>query len=278
MCRWNWSNDVSSRIVSNIWVTSYSLTDLVNWRRRPTTFLDYGCLRTWLKSSLFFVFVTYFNGFTGLCMYSRTAELQGGKVHSLLRIRQKNETETEALIILQHRLLSPRILQLPTNKPEREIYGSHRLVWPASQLQLIAGASWRTGNACEVLVTFDREDWRGIRQSTEGVPPCLMGRLTVETVSLSVAVYYSNGPRCVSVDTRQDWWDRKPGEMALQLTELDFQVVHRASVKPQAAKVISCLPTTEMDDYTLDDGVPVLILTEVLLERGNTKADMKMIV
>lgn len=47
----------------------------------------------------------------------------------------------------------------------------------------------------------------------------------------------------------------------LQLSEFDFGVVPRAGVKLQPAEALSCLPLSEMNEFSFKNYVPVFLIT-----------------
>lgn len=55
------------------------------------------------------------------------------------------------------------------------------------------------------------------------------------------------------------------------LSEFDFKVVHRTSVKRQEAHALSSSHNTRMDESPLEDDIPVLRKTEAQLDAGRPK-------
>lgn len=66
------------------------------------------------------------------------------------------------------------------------------------------------------------------------------------------------------MDIEHDASERKTGRWRLRLSEFDFEALHQADVKHEAADALSLLPTTRMDESLLEDDVPVLTITKAL--------------
>lgn len=63
----------------------------------------------------------------------------------------------------------------------------------------------------------------------------------------------------------------------LLFSEVDFEVVHRTSVKLQTEDGIPRLPLTGMGKYPLENNVPVLLIAEAESEGGNIEMDTKIL-
>lgn len=58
-------------------------------------------------------------------------------------------------------------------------------------------------------------------------------------------------------------------------SKLDFEVIHWANVKYQAADTLTALQTTWTDNYSVKDDLPVSTVCDAQLEDENTKTDVE---
>lgn len=67
----------------------------------------------------------------------------------------------------------------------------------------------------------------------------------------------------------------KLSKWRLQLSESDCKVVSRGGVRPQVVEALLHLPTTRIEEFTLEDDVPVFTIAEVQSKEEKTKKDEK---
>lgn len=68
----------------------------------------------------------------------------------------------------------------------------------------------------------------------------------------------------------------KPARWRLQLSDFDFEVVHRVCIKHQAVDVLSHLSTTRMNESSFDRNVPALMIPQARPKDLKTRRETKL--